>query len=142
MSPSCETMAPTIERTGGWFEPPAPPWIAPSSDGGPRAGGGALAALADLPFSSRFCSWTGLSGRRYVFSVYPASACPAFCDAVLLVAVRDSPRRRRIVSLRDTGVFPEPVVARAQREFRAYGPGSSSISICSPRSPADRAAHR
>ena len=140
MSPSCETMAPTIERTGGWFEPPAPPWVAPSSDGGPRAGGGALAALAGLSFSSRFWSWTGLSGRRYVFSVYPASACPAFCHALLLVAVRDSPRRLRIVSLRDTGVFPEPVVARAQREFRAYGPGLEFHLHLLPSSPEDRAA--
>jgi hypothetical protein len=76
-----------------------------------------------MPFSSRFCSWTGLSGRRYVFSVYPASTCPAFCHALLVVAVREDPSRVRIVSVRDTGAFPEPVVARAQHEFRAFGPG-------------------
>ncbi len=140
MSPSCETMAPTIERTRGFSEPPAPPWIAPSSDGGDYPGGAALAALAGLPFSSRFRSWTGLSGRRYVFSVYPASACPAFCHAVLLAAVRDGPRRLRIVSVRDTGAFPEPVVARAQREFRAFGPGLEFHLHLLPSSSADRAA--
>jgi hypothetical protein len=93
-----------------------------------------------LPFSSRFCSWTGLSGSRYVFSVYPASSCPAFCHAVLLAAVRDGPRRLRIVSVRDTGAFPEPVVARAQREFRAFGPGLEFHLHLLPSSPADRAA--
>ena len=140
MSLSYEFMAPTIERTRGLFEPPAPPWIAPLGDRGPRAGGVALAALADLPFSSRFCSWTGLSGRRYVFSVYPASTCPAFCHAVLIAAVRDGPRRVRIVAVRDTGVFPEPVVARAQREFRAYGSILEFHLPLLPSSPADRAA--
>ena len=140
MSPTCEIMAPTAERTTGLFEPPAPPWIAPSGREGDRAGGAALAALAGLPFSSRFCSWTGLSGRRYVFSVYPASTCPAFCHAVLLAAVRDGPRRLRIVSVRDTGAFPEPVVARAQREFRAFGPGLEFHLHLLPSSSADRAA--
>jgi hypothetical protein len=85
--------------------------------------GSALAALAGMPFSSRFCSWVGLSGRRYVFSVYPAATCPAFCDAVLLAAIRDETGRRRVVSVRDTGAFPEPVVAKAQRQLRAFGPG-------------------
>ena len=140
MLASYETMAPTTELARGLSEPPAPPWIAPLGDGGHRAGGVALAALAGLPFSARFCSWTGLSGRRYVFSVYPASNCPAFCHAVLLAAVRDGPRRLRIVSVRDTGVFPEPVVARAQREFRACGPGLEFHLHLLPQCPADRAA--
>jgi hypothetical protein len=82
-----------------------------------------MAALAGTPLASRFWSWAGLSGRRYVFSVYPASACPAFCNAVMLAAVRDGAGRRRVVSVRDTGAFPEPVVARAKCELRAFGPG-------------------
>jgi hypothetical protein len=140
MSLSYEITAPTIERTRGLSEPPAPPWIAPSSHGGDHPGGAALAALAGMPFSSRFWSWTGLSGRRYVFSVYPASTCPAFCHAVLLAAMRDGPRRLRIVSVRETGAFPEPVVARAQREFRAFGPGLEFHLHLLPSSPAPRAA--
>ncbi len=126
----------TVDRACGFCEQPTSPWIAVgerSARG--EARGASLAALAGMPISSRFCSWIGLSGRRYVFSVYPASECPAFCDAVLLAAVRDVTGRRRVLSVRETGAFPEPVVARAQRELRAFGPGSNSISICWPRRP-------
>jgi hypothetical protein len=140
MSPTCEVMAPTVERIRGFSEPPASPWVAPSGDGGDHRDGGALAALAGMPFSARFCSWTGLSGRRYVFSVYPASTCPAFCDAVLLAAVRDGPGRPRVVSVRETGAFPEPVIARAQREFRGFGSGVEFHLHLLPSSRADRAA--
>jgi hypothetical protein len=87
-----------------------------------ETGGSPLAALAGLPISSRFCSWIGLSGRRYMFSVYPSSECPGFREAVLLGAVRDMTGRRRAILVRDTGAFPEPVVARAQRDLRAFGP--------------------
>jgi len=132
--------APTLERTRGFSEPAAPPWIAPSGDGGGPRGGGALAALAGMPFSTRFCSWTGLSGRRYVFSVYPASSCPAFCNAVLLAAARDGLGPRRVVSARLTGAFPEPVVARAQRELRGFGPNLEFHLHLLPSEPADRAA--
>ena len=137
---SSEGMGPTIEQTRGLSEPPAPPWISPLANRGDYPGGGALAALAGMPFSGRFWSWTGLSGRRYIFSVYPALTCPAFCHAVLLAAVRDGPSRLRVVSVRETGAFPEPVVARAQREFCAYGPGLEFHLHLLPSSPADRAA--
>jgi hypothetical protein len=85
--------------------------------------GSSLAALDGMPISSRFCSWVGLSGRRYVFSVYPASECPAFRDAVLLAVVRDMTGQRRVVSMGETGPFPEPVVEKAQRALRAFGAG-------------------
>jgi hypothetical protein len=140
MSLSCEIMAPAIEQTCGLSEPPAPPWMDPSGDGGAHRDGAALAALAGMPFSARFSSWTGLSGRRYVFSVYSASTCPAFCYAVLLIAVRDDAGRLRVVSARDTGAFPEPALARAQREFRNFGPGLEFHLHLLPSSPADRAA--
>ncbi len=140
MSLSCEVMDPAIERASGLSEPSAPPWVAPSGGGGDHRGGAALAALAGMPFSARFCSWTGLSGRRYVFSVYSASECPAFCHAVLVTAVRDGPGRPRLVSVRDTGTFPEPVIARAQREFRRFGSGLEFHLHLLPASPADRAA--
>ena len=106
----------TLDRAYGVSEWPAVGWTAPMS-------GSSLAALDGMPISSRFCSWLGLSGRRYVFSVYPASECPAFRDAVLLAAIRDMTGQRRVVSVRETGPFPEPVVEKAQRELRAFGLG-------------------
>ena len=93
-----------------------------------------------MPISSRFCSWVGLSGRRYVFSVYPASECPAFRDAVLLAAVRDMTGQRRVVSVRETGPFPEPVVEKAQRELQAFGPGLEFHLHLLATSPVERAA--
>ena len=107
----------------GLSESPAAQWIAPMSAREHRTRGVSLKALAGMPIASRFCSWIGQSGRRYVFSVYPASECPAFPDAVLMAVVRDMIGRRCVVSVRDTGAFPEPVLARVQREFSAFGPG-------------------
>ena len=118
---SCETLATTVDRPHGLSEPPSPPWVVPSGNAGDFPAGAALAGLADSPFSSRFWSWTGRSGRRYVFSVYSPSACPAFCHAVLLLALRDGLRRPSILSVRDTGAFPEPVVARAQCDYGSLG---------------------
>jgi hypothetical protein len=113
----------TIDREHGVSESPAVGWAAPVSDRQNDRRGSSLAALDGMPISSRFCSWVGLSGRRYVFSVYPASECPAFRDAVLLAVIRDMTGQRRVISVRETGSFPEPAVAEAQRELRAFGPG-------------------
>jgi hypothetical protein len=123
MLSSYEIAAHTIERSHGLCEAPPPSWSAASNDRADETRGSALAAFAGTHFASRFFSWAGLSGRRYVFSVYPASACPAYCDAVMLAAVCDGSGRRRVVSVHDTGAFPEPVVARAVRELRAFGAG-------------------
>lgn len=134
----------TLEQTYGVSESPAAAWIACASDRQDSdrrdKGGASLAALAGLPISSRFCSWKGLSGRRYVFSVYPAPDCPAFRDAILLAAVRDTAGRRRVVSVRDTGSFPEPAVAKARRELRAFGPTLELHLHLLATSPAERAA--
>jgi hypothetical protein len=113
----------TVDRAYGVSGWPAVSWTAPMSDRRGDRSGSSLAALEGMPISSRFCSWVGLSGRRYVFSVYPASECPAFRDAVLLAVVGDMTGQRRAVSVRETGPFPEPVVEKAQRELRAFGPG-------------------
>ncbi len=123
MTLAYENRPSTIERAYGVSEGPASAWIAPMSDRQDKTQGSSLAALAGMPFSSRFCSWIGLSGRRYVFSIYPASECPGFRDAVLLAVVRDMTGQRRVVSVRETGAFPEPVVAEAKREYRVFGPG-------------------
>jgi hypothetical protein len=113
----------TVDRAYGVSEWPAAHWTAAMSDRQDKSSGSSLAALEGMPISSRFCSWVGLSGRRYVFSVYLALECPAFRDAVLLAVVRDMTGQRRVVSVRETGPFPEPVVEKAQRELRAFGPG-------------------
>jgi hypothetical protein len=139
MSPSCEVVAAEmIEPSRSLAEPPGLPWIA--SFGDREAEGSALAALAGTPLAARFCSWAGLSGRKYVFSVYSPSDCPAFCDALLLAVVRDDAGRLRAVSVWDTGAFPEPVVARSERELRVYGASFELHIHLLASSPAERAA--
>ena len=113
----------TIDGEYAVSESPAATWTVPMSNRQDDRRGSSLAALDGMPISSRFCSWIGLSGRRYVFSVYPALECPAFRDAVLLAVIRDMTGQRRVISVRETGSFPEPAVAKAQRELRAFGPG-------------------
>ena len=130
----------TIDRAYGVSESPAAGWTAAMSDRQGDRRGSSLAALEGMPISSRFCSWVGLSGQRYVFSVYPASECPAFRDAVLLAVVRDMTGQRRVVSVRETGPFPEPVVEKAQRELLAFGPGLEVHLHLLATSPAERAA--
>jgi hypothetical protein len=130
----------TIERAHWISESPPTGWTAPMSDRQDKNRGSSLAALDGMPISSRFCSWVGLSGRRYVFSVYSLFECPAFRDAVLLAAVRDMTGQRRIVSVRETGAFPERVVAEIQRELRAFGPGLELHLHLLATSPAERAA--
>ena len=98
--------------TESW--PEAAPPTAPSL---PEPDAEPLAALADEALSPRFCAWRGASGRRYIASVYPASACPAYCDAVLIAVAAGADGRRRILAVADTGVFPEPVVARLAATF-------------------------
>jgi hypothetical protein len=127
-----------IGEAAGFCEQPTAPWIARASDG--RSGGLSLAALAGMPISSRFCSWKGRSGRRYVFSVYPASECPAFCGAILIAAVRDAKGRRRVLSVRETGAFPEPSVASARRELKAFGAAGELHLHLLARSPEERTA--
>ena len=130
----------TIDEPCGASDSPAAAWIAPASNRSCGTGGAALAALAGTSIASRFCSWFGRSGRRYVFSVYPAADCPAFRDAILLAAVHDMAGQRRALLVRETGAFPEPVVARAQRELRAYGSGAELHLHLLAASPAERAA--
>jgi hypothetical protein len=129
-----------ISTGDGLSESPAAQWVAPMSGRERNTRAASLKALAGMPISSRFCSWIGQSGRRYVFSVYPASECPAFPDAVLMAVVRDMTGRRCVVSARDTGTFPEPVVARVRRELRAFGPGLEFHFHLLAASPAERAA--
>lgn len=103
-------------------EPPAAiPFESHDSRHGVDRDGMGLAALVDTPLASRFCAWRGRSGRRYIFSVYPWPACPAFCHALLLAVIRDDVGRRRALSIVDTGEFPEPVLLRAKRNLCSFG---------------------
>ncbi len=111
-----------IGRLRGHSEPPTPESPeAPFQRTKLDCVGSELVALADTSLTSRFSAWQGLSGRRYVFSVYPAADCPAFRDALLLAAVRDPGGRRRALAIVDTGAFPESIVTGMQRELRGYG---------------------
>ncbi len=104
-------------EVNGLLESPQP-WIGPPTtlvDCSPRG----LSALTHSPLASRFFCWQGLSGKGYIFSVYAASDCPAFCDAILLAVARDKRGVRRILTVMDTGAFPEPVLVCAEREFGA-----------------------
>ena len=123
---------------GGFCEQPTAPWVAVASSGPPE--GAALAALAGMPISSRFCSWKGRSGQRYVFSVYPPSQCPAFCGAILLAVAREAKGRRRVLSVRETGAFREPAVAKSRRDLESFGAASELHLHFLARSPDERAA--
>jgi hypothetical protein len=96
--------------------------------------GSSLAALEGMPISSRFCSWVGLSGQRYVFSVYPALECPAFRDAVLLAVVRDMTGQRRVVSVR-RDLFRNRSSKKLSASSWPSVQALSSTSICWPRRP-------
>jgi hypothetical protein len=65
-----------------------------------------LAALDGEVLNERFRSWRGASGRRYIFSVFDPARCPAYCDAVLIVAAVDAEGKPRALGLVDTGPFP------------------------------------
>ena len=130
----------TIDQPCGVSDSRADAWTVPASDRQDRTSGATLAALAGTSIAPRFCSWIGSSGRRCVFSVYPAENCPAFQDAVLLAAVRDMTGQRRAVRVCETAAFPEPVVANAQRDFWAFGPGLELHLHLLAGSPAERAA--
>lgn len=97
-----------------------------------------FAALSRTDLAGRFVPWEGQSGRSYVFSVYAASDCPAFCDAVLIAAVRDERGRRQALDLVDTGPFPEPALLRARRDLGRRGGALEFHVHLLSRTPAER----
>jgi hypothetical protein len=88
-----------------------------SKPSGRSADSAPLQALAEDGLSAKFRSWRGASGRRYVFSVYDRTSCPAYSDAVLVVASALADGDRKIVFATDTGCFPEMVLAKAAAKF-------------------------
>lgn len=74
-----------------------------------------LSALAGSGLAGRYAQWLGASGQRYLFSVYEPSSCPAYSDAILVLAKVDGHGRRAILAIEDTGDFADPAVSRALR---------------------------
>ena len=64
-------------------------------------------------FSRKFRHWRGLSGRTYVFSVYAPKECPAYADAVVIVADRWS----GALACVDLGPWPEARLGELLRLF-------------------------
>ena len=100
----------------------------------------AFAALSQTALASRFAPWAGLSGKTYVFSVYTPSACPAFCDAILMAVARNDRGERRILRAVDTGDFPEPILARVVQEVSSLDEQIEFQVHLLARSPAERRA--
>ena len=109
------TTASSVRSSDAWSCAPQPLLDVRESEAQP------LAALERSDLAGRYSHWLGASGRRYMFSVYAPAACPAYCDAVLVVAKVDAYGRRSIVAIEDTGEFPDPAVSRAARIARAAG---------------------
>lgn len=59
--------------------------------------------------------WRGQSGRSYVFSVYLPQDCPAYQDAVVIVATRGG---ASALALIETGAFPDAELAAVRRCFQ------------------------
>ncbi len=74
----------------------------------------ALTSLADEKLAGRFRHWRGVSGRRYIFSLYAPECCPPYDDAVLIVAMRSADGLSRIAMICDTGSLPDLALVRAR----------------------------
>ena len=61
-------------------------------------------------FLARYRHWRGASGKSYVFSVYAPDDCPAYEDAVVLVAARG-----RALDCVDLGALPLTVLESLRR---------------------------
>ena len=67
-----------------------------------------LKAAAEADFGG-FTAWRGVSGRRYIVSVYHPASVPDYGDAVLIAVGRNRQGGRRILAV-GTG-SPEPLAA-------------------------------
>ncbi len=76
---------------------------------------GGYGAQEDV-FLGKYRHWRGRSGRSYVFSVYAPDACPAYEDAVVIVAARGEP----LICV-DLGPLPEATLAGLRRCYGQAG---------------------
>ena len=65
-------------------------------------------------YRRKYRHWRGRSGRSYVFSVYTPRDCPAYEDAVLIVAARS--RAKALVCI-DMGRCPEARMSELRQRF-------------------------
>jgi hypothetical protein len=83
----------------------------------PGAGRGeSLASLAQSGLRGAFYSWHGLSGRRYVLSVFDGSQWPMLSEFESVA----------IVGVASDGATRRPVCVLSSRELRALGPALST----------------
>jgi hypothetical protein len=99
-----------------------------------------LSFLAGERLGARYRFWRGASGRRFMFTVYPSDACPAYDRAVLVGAAVEPDGARRIVFIADTGAFPEPVLDRARAALARIRPRVELHVHLLAESPAERLA--
>lgn len=91
--------------TGTEFGPPGMPELDAPGFGDKRQAG--YAALRNRAADAeRFCAWRGLSGRRYVTSIYRFEDCPDYEHVVALAVRRDPDGRRAVIAGIDLGAFP------------------------------------
>ncbi len=93
-----------------------------------------LVGLVGSDLSRRFRHWKGVSGRRYLFSIFPLQRsasideAPRFHDAVVLAVLRDKAGERRILVADETGALPDLFYGSAQ--FRgAVAAGANEIHV-------------
>jgi hypothetical protein len=85
-------------------------------------------------FLRKYRHWRGRSGRSYVFSAYAPDACPAYEDAVVIVAAR-----RGTLACVDLGPLPETTLAGLQRRYATQADVEFQIHVLTDRG-ADRRA--
>lgn len=117
--------------SAGAVAPPSPELVSRRNDNAP------LLALAGGALARRFRSWRGRSGKRHIFSVYDAQSCPAYSDAVIIVAAPLDDGGRSILFIGDTGCFPDIVLAKAAAD--AEGGAEFHVHLLAT-SPQDRCA--
>jgi hypothetical protein len=67
----------------------------------------------------KYRHWRGHSGRSYAFSVYAPEDCPAYVDAVLIVARRGG---REVLACIDLGPFPDAWLFKLRRRYEGRLP--------------------
>ena len=75
-------------------------------------------ALAIAGLAERFHAWRGVSGRRYLATVHPASAAPAYEGAVIVLARRE-PDGTRVALWAGRSPASPQALARLARMKRA-----------------------
>lgn len=74
-----------------------------------------LASLAESDLTGRFRHWHGVSGRRYLFSIFSVGdlaaldQCPRYEDTILLAVIRAEDGSRTVALAAPTGPLPDLV---------------------------------